>query len=523
MIKKTFLKFKIHTYLSIILLFFSFFINYIYSSYGVFPIDTFLHYDSSYRITQGEYPIKDFWIVSGILVDFLGAFFFQIFGVNWSVYILHSSLLNSLFAISTFFFLCKIELKPILAFFYSILGSVLAYPPSGTPFVDHHAVLLCLLSGYFLILAITLKKNIYWFLFPIFLSLSFLSKQVPSSYLIILFSFILLFYCLIKKNFKPIFLSFCSGFTILLIFFLFLEIFEIKFHDFLLQYILYPQSIGIGRLESLEFNFISLFNTYKFIILPFIILLILNIKFFLKKSFFKEDKFFVLIIIFFILISFLTHQLLSKNQIFIYFLIPIFSGLIHLNLDKEKFRINKQVLVYSIILFTVFTVFKYHFRYNENRKFHDLHNVNLNNAIPAEILDESLEGLKWITNDFENDPKNEIEILKKIKDYIVNDNENKILITHYSFFSAISNQKLFSPSKTYTLDGASFPVKNNVYYEKYKNFFTRNIKNNSIKNIYLIDSENLDNKIVENYLKKNCYQLKKIKYLKIYRVNDKCF
>ena len=81
MIKKTFLKFKIHTYLSIILLFFSFFINYIYSSYGVFPIDTFLHYDSSYRITQGEYPIKDFWIVSGIFVDFLGAFFFQIFSI----------------------------------------------------------------------------------------------------------------------------------------------------------------------------------------------------------------------------------------------------------------------------------------------------------------------------------------------------------------------------------------------------------------------------------------------------------
>ena len=124
-------------------------------------------------------------------------------------------------------------------------------------------------------------------------------------------------------------------------------------------------------------------------------------------------------------------------------------------------------------MFTVFTVFKYHFRYNESRKFHDLHNVNLNNAIPAEILDESLEGLKWITNDFENDPKKEIEILKEIKDYIVNDNENKILITHYSFFSAISNQKLFSPSKTYTLDGASFPVKNNVIMKIQKLFYTK--------------------------------------------------
>ena len=39
----------------------------------------------------------------------------------------------------------------------------------------------------------------------------------------------------------------------------------------------------------------------------------------------------------------------------------------------------------------------------------------------------------------------EIEILKEIKDYIVNDNENKIL-THYSF-SAISNQKLSHQAK----------------------------------------------------------------------------
>ena len=69
-----------------------------------------------------------------------------------------------------------------------------------------------------------------------------------------------------------------------------------------------------------------------------------------------------------------------------------------------------------------------------------------------------------------------IKLLSHCKSYFI------CFVTHYSFFSAISNQKLFSPSKTYTLDGASFPVKNNVYYEKYKNFFTRNIKNNSIKN-----------------------------------------
>ena len=103
MIKKTFLKFKIHTYLSIILLFFSFFINYIYSSYGVFPIDTFLFFDSGNRVLNGEFPIKDFWAVSGLTNDFIQALIFKIFGVSWFSYVLHASLMNFLITFFTFY------------------------------------------------------------------------------------------------------------------------------------------------------------------------------------------------------------------------------------------------------------------------------------------------------------------------------------------------------------------------------------------------------------------------------------
>ena len=67
-------------YLSILILF-SFFINYYYAKLGSFPIDTFLHYDSAYRILNGELPIKDYWIVSGLIVDILQSFFFKFFGV----------------------------------------------------------------------------------------------------------------------------------------------------------------------------------------------------------------------------------------------------------------------------------------------------------------------------------------------------------------------------------------------------------------------------------------------------------
>ena len=44
----------------IILATFSFFINLYYSSLGSFPIDTFLDYDSSSRILNGELPQEIF-------------------------------------------------------------------------------------------------------------------------------------------------------------------------------------------------------------------------------------------------------------------------------------------------------------------------------------------------------------------------------------------------------------------------------------------------------------------------------
>ncbi len=102
---------KIDYFYIISIIFFSFFINWKYSKYGVFPIDTFLHYDSAYRILNGEHPIKDYWAVSGIFVDYLQAFFFKIFGVNWHSYILHSSTLNVILSILTFHFLININLK----------------------------------------------------------------------------------------------------------------------------------------------------------------------------------------------------------------------------------------------------------------------------------------------------------------------------------------------------------------------------------------------------------------------------
>jgi len=82
-----------------------------YANIGVFPIDTFYHFDTGFRVLNGEYPIKDFWVVSGIFVDYLEAFFFYLFGVSWKTHVFHSSFVNGIMATATYFVLRSFKLK----------------------------------------------------------------------------------------------------------------------------------------------------------------------------------------------------------------------------------------------------------------------------------------------------------------------------------------------------------------------------------------------------------------------------
>ena len=107
-------------------------------------------------------------------------------------------------------------------------------------------------------------------------------------------------------------------------------------------------------------------------------------------------------------------------------------------------------------------------RFNEGRKFHELSYVNLKLSSDGKEIDKKFSGLKWITPQFKNNPKEEIILINQVKSYLQNDNRIKMLITNYSFFSAILDQKLFSPSRWHTSDGAAYPLKNNKYFASYK-------------------------------------------------------
>ena len=51
---------------------------------------------------------------------------------------------------------------------------------------------------------------------------------------------------------------------------------------------------------------------------------------------------------------------------------------------------------------------KYHLRFNEERKFNELENVDLSIAVDAQIIDKKLKGLKWITHLNPKNPQKEI-------------------------------------------------------------------------------------------------------------------
>ena len=491
-----------------ILFLLSLLINQYYGNRGVFPVDSFAHFDTGFRILLGEYPFKDYWIVSGPFVDYLQAIFFYFFGVNWQIYIFHASLLNAILSVVTFLVLINFRLNLYYSFFYALLFSILAYPSSGTPFVDHHSAFFSLLGVYSLILGIEKEEKKYWIIFPIFFVFGFLSKQVPAAYIALSAIFVLLIYSILKKKFFWIKYSFLSfAITIILLVF-FLKIQSISINSFLEQYVYYPQTIASNRFNNLNLTFNGVIGQFKFIYIALAPLFFVNLKkIFKEKNYLRDNNFFHFLILFLLTFSLIAHQILTSNQIFIFFLIPILFAFSHMSFFI--FNNNKNKLI-SLVLISIclFATTKYHLRFNENRKFHELNYVDFKLFANAENVDEKFFGLKWITPKYKNESNKEIKIINEIKLYLLSDERKKMLMTNYSFFSVVTNQKLHSPSRWFLFDGTDHPLEENKYFPSYKKLLIEIIKDNNVEVIYTIDP--VENTSVYKYIDKNCFNEIKI-------------
>ena len=490
---------------------FSLAINQFFGNRGVYPIDSFGFFDPGYRVLNGEFPFKDYWVVSGATIDYFQALLFWIFGTNWQSYVLQASILNAFFSIFTFIFFRELKLNLKSNFFYTICLSILAYPSSGTPFVDHHATYFSLIAVFFLILAIKRNDSIYWFFVPILLGMAFFSKQVPTAYLAISIFFIIIFNFFFNsknKNIKIILILLSSTFIFLTFVLLIFTLTETSLLSFFEQYFYYPLNIGEGRFGTYKIDLKNSVYSFKFLHLVFLPFFIINLhKIMTEEGYFKNINFKIFIIFSLSFISLVLHQVFTKNQVFIFFLIPLFAAFSHIEIDKIlKESVFKKTLIYTMLALCFFSTAKYHKRFNLDRKFHEMANINFKNSSPAKQLDNRFLGLKWITPIGVEKEKvlQEIKSIKNIKNFLKNDKREKMLVTQYAFFSILLDENLNAPSRWYPTDGTGFPSKGSKYYDNYVNFLIDLIKGKKIKVIYI--TGDVSTEAIFNYINPNCFE-----------------
>ena len=494
---------------------------------GIFPIDSFSHYDSGYRILNGEHPFRDYWIVSGFFIDYVQSVIFYLLGTDWQVYLLNASILNGLAALLVYKLFNKLGLDFKLSFFYAACFAILAYPSSGTPFVDHHSALLSLVAVIFLILAFEKNKILYWSLVPIFLFFAFLSKQVPAAYILltVLVSIVIHFLHQNKKNIIKILITlFLTSLFLVISLITFFKLLDVNLDSFFTQYLFYPNTIGEERYKTINYNFKNVFLNFKFIYIAIIFLAFVTFKTLKNKNkqLLKSLYFKIFLINVLLFLSLAQHVILTKNQIFIFFLIPLIAGFAHNGLNTLNLS-YKKILSFILIFFTLLATFKYHNRFNVDRKFHELNNVSFSEAIEAKELNKKFRGLKWITPDFKNNKniKSEINFLKKFQEILQIDKTNKIILTNFSFFSVITESNVSGFSRWYPGDNSVFPTKENKYFIDYKNLIVSIIKKKKIKTIYILPD--IGEKNLVDYIDPKCFSRKELDSQIIkYEINNKC-
>ena len=513
-LNKIFKEYNIYLYIFFIS-FFSFFITILYGFRGIFPIDSFLIYDSGFKVLNGYHPFKDYWSITGPILDYFQYIYFEIFGVNWLSYVLHSSSINLILSLTLFFFFLKLGLKKIYSFIYAISVSILGYPTAGTPFMDHHATIFSLIAVMLLILSIKRSQNLLWFFIPVVLTVSFLSKQIPAAYLLISFALIIFtnIFLTSYKDIKSYYYIIYGGLFSIFAVALFFLYNDIPFKNFFIQYLLYPLEIGNNRSSKINLDLNNLVLQFKFIyfaLLPLILIIFKNINKWKKNLNSKKDLLIIISTIFLIFV-FIYCQILTKNQILIFFLIPFCLGI------SQYYSLryyNKKFLSFFLIFILVTTTVKFHLRFNENKKFMELNNVDMKFAVNAEKLDTSLDGLLWITPNFPSDPSGEIKKLNELKKILIFDKSKKIVLSDYQILPSISNIEQVAPNKWF--DILSVPPKESEFFLEYKKFFLKSLKKQKIETIYFTNDK-------EIYLKdilQNCEQKYKINEIS-YKLNIK--
>lgn len=186
--------------LQLVLFAFGFALCHFYGKFAFMPLDNSVAFDGGWRILSGQVPFKDFDLPGGLVVIYLQAFFFKVFGVSFSSYLFHSSLFNGAFAVMVFSILRKSGLSPWFSAFYGASSAVLFYPAMGWPSWDHHSFFFLAAAAFFLFFNQT-ESGYRAFAGLCCLVLAFLSKQIPA--VLGILSFLVLYVFAEKEAIQP--------------------------------------------------------------------------------------------------------------------------------------------------------------------------------------------------------------------------------------------------------------------------------------------------------------------------------
>ena len=224
----------------------------------------------------------------------------------------------------------------------------------------------------------------------------------------------------------------------------------------------------------------------------------------------------ILFLFLFSVLIFLYSQLMTKNQILIFFIIPFCLGMSHYYINN--YSKNKK-LIYVLFFIIIISTLKFHTRFNIDKKFMELSGVNFSLAQDGKILDPKLSGLKWITPNYPKNPKKELLILKDSKNKIIEEKKAKILITDYQIFPSITKTLKFAPNKWF--DDLSVPSKKNTYFSTYKKFFENKIQEQDVQVIFIL-GKNKINYLIHHFPDESCISQDRINEIMLKLNIEKC-
>lgn len=184
---------------------------------------------------------------------------------------------------------------------------------------------------------------------------------------------------------------------------------------------------------------------------------------------------------------------------------------------SNKYKVGKFVNTILIIILVISSV-KFNERFNIDKKFMDLDKADLRLSKNALSLDKSLKNLKWITPHYPDNPDYELKKLKELKEILIKDKNNKIIMTNYQILPSLVNLKNISPNKWF--DVQSVPDLNSKYFELYKNFFIQNIRSQDIKIVYFMGYKI---RYLRDILDNNCYEITPVNEIASKIDISKCF